>query len=91
MGVSGKDIRAFLIKEILILSSIGAVLGTSIAALSFTVLFRLIDVLTDVPFTMPHGEEIALILITDLVVIAVLGPLCAVSGIRKICPEYILE
>lgn len=91
LGVSGKDIRAFLIKEILILSSIGAVLGTSIAALSFTVLFRLIDVLTDVPFTMPHGGETALILITDLVVIAVLGPLCAVSGIRKICPDYILE
>lgn len=91
LGVGRRKIRRFLIQEILILSSIGALLGTLIGALSFSVLFGLIDKLTDIPFTLPYTGEEVLILLSAFVVIAVLGPLSASYGIRKLCPEYVLE
>ena len=91
LGVGRRKIRRFLIQEILILSSIGALLGTLIGALSFSVLFGLIDKLTDIPFTLPYTGEEVLILLSAFIVIAVLGPLSASYGIRKLCPEYVLE
>ena len=91
LGVTTKSIKAFLLEEVLITSAAGAILGTLIGSLSFYVMFRLIEETSDIPFTSPDLLEMLLIPTAAFLLIALAGPLTSYTGIRKLCPEYVLE
>ena len=91
LGVTTKSIKAFLLEEVLITSAAGAILGTLIGSLSFYVMFRLIEETSEIPFTSPDLLEMLLIPTAAFLLIALAGPLTSYTGIRKLCPEYVLE
>ena len=91
LGVTTESIKAFLLEEVLITSAAGAVIGTLLGSFAFYIMFRLIEETSDIPFTSPHVSEMLLIPAGAIVLIALAGPLTSFTGIKKLCPEYVLE
>lgn len=89
IGISRKKIAEFLMREVWWTAFPGALIGTAFGFLSFVVMLQLIEAATKIPFTAPYiGEEVAVVAVSFLLT-TVLGPLCALFSIKKLCPENV--
>ena len=89
IGIGRKKIKTFLMCEVLWTSAPGALIGTAFGFLSFIVLLQFIEATTKIPFTAPRlGEDVAVVMAAFLLT-TVLGPLCALFSIKKLCPENV--
>lgn len=91
IGVSRKKIKTILTEEVFLTSSLGAFLGTGFGYISFRLLFQFIEMTTKIPFSTPLIKEEIGILFVGFSLTTFLGPLCAATSIRKVCPEEVLE
>ena len=91
IGVSRKEVKCFLTKEVFFTSFLGAVSGTSFGFLSFHLLFEFINRTTEIPFAIPSTNEELIVVFVSFLLTTILGPLCAAISIRKVCPKDILE
>ena len=91
IGVSRKEVKSILTKEVFFTSFLGAVSGTSFGFLSFRLLFELIDKTTEIPFAIPSVNEELIVIFVSFLLTTILGPLCAAISIRKVCPKDILK
>ena len=90
IGMSRKKVKRLLRNEILLLSFVGAAIGTTFGGISFFVLFGVIDNISKIPFTLPLVNEDILVFIFVLILTTALGPLCSAVNIKKVCPEEII-
>ena len=91
IGVSRKEVKSILTKEVFFTSFLGAVSGTSFGFLSFRLLFELIDKTTEIPFAIPSVNEELIVIFVSFLLTTILGPICAAISIRKVCPKDILK
>ena len=91
IGVSRKNVKGILRKEIILISIVGSSIGTLFGTLSFFVLFAVIDNVSKVPVALPTVKENILIGVLVFLLAAGLGPICSSFSIAKVCPKEILK
>ena len=91
IGVSRKNVKGILRKEIILISIVGSSIGTLFGTLSFFVLFAVIDNVSKVPVALPTVKENILICVLVFLLAAGLGPICSSFSIAKVCPKEILK
>lgn len=91
IGVSRKNVKGILRKEIILISIVGSSIGTMFGTLSFFVLFAVIDNVSKVPVALPTVKENILTCVLVFLFAAGLGPICSSLSIAKVCPKEILK
>lgn len=84
VGTTRKKIREILLKEAFLISFIGGVLGIIIGAV-FTFPFNTyIEITLGLPYIQPETFEIVKVILTNLIISAIVGPLASIQAANKI-------
>lgn len=84
VGTTRKKIREILLKEAFLISFIGGVLGIIIGAV-FTFPFNTyIEITLELPYIQPETFEIVKVILTNLIISAIVGPLASIQAANKI-------
>ncbi|SES91141.1 ABC transporter permease [[Clostridium] polysaccharolyticum] len=91
IGMSRKMVNKFLLEEAMIISGVGALAGSFLGILSFTLFSQLITYKVGFPFAIPNIWERLSIFVMSAAITTIAGPVSIMSTIRKVCSDYIIN